>query len=154
MNADFRWTIDTNILIYSVDLDSGYKHAIARDVLGAVARNDGILTVQVLGEFYHSTTRKNLLSHQAAERFVLDWRAVFNITAANETCLRHAITATQSHKLSFWDAMLCTTAQLAGCDAILSEDMQHGWSFGSLKIVNPFADDAAQWITRLFGNAV
>ncbi len=147
--ADLRVTLDTNVLIYAVDLDADEKRSTALELLANVARYDGILTLQALAEFYHATTRKDLLRSEDAENFIDDWRAVFTIVAANEATLASAIEATRADKFSFWDAMICATAEQAGCAYILSEDMQHGRKLGSLEIVNPFHPDGQGVIDRL-----
>jgi predicted nucleic acid-binding protein len=41
-------------------------------------------------------------------------------------------------RLSFWDAMLASSALTAGCTIFLSEDMNGGQKIGSLTIINPF----------------
>lgn len=146
MNAEARWTIDTSILIYGIDRDSGDKHELAKTLIGGVARDGGILTVQALGEFFHATTRKNLLAPEMASRFVEDWRAVFTIVAAGEAALQRAVAAAGKGQHAFRDAMICATADIAGCSVILSEDMHHGARFGGVTIVDPFASDASQWI--------
>ena len=51
MTVDERITLDTNILVYAVDLDAGERNETARSVMGAAARKDCYLTVQALGEF-------------------------------------------------------------------------------------------------------
>ena len=39
-----------------------------------------------------------------------------------------------------WDSLIVSSALLADCNVLLSEDMQHGQVFNNqLKIVNPFA---------------
>jgi predicted nucleic acid-binding protein len=43
-------------------------------------------------------------------------------------------------RISFWDALILTSASAAGCEEVLSEDLQHGRSFGRLRVVNPFRD--------------
>jgi predicted nucleic acid-binding protein len=41
--------------------------------------------------------------------------------------------------LSTWDAMIAASALHAGCDTLLSEDMQHGMTLGDgLRVFNPF----------------
>jgi predicted nucleic acid-binding protein len=40
--------------------------------------------------------------------------------------------------LSWFDALIVSAAQQAGCDVLYSEDLQHGQRFGSLRVVNPF----------------
>ena len=41
---------------------------------------------------------------------------------------------------SVWDATMLAAAMEAGCDVLISEDMQHGRKIDRLTIENPFAD--------------
>jgi len=41
-------------------------------------------------------------------------------------------------RLSFWDALISQASLTAGCSRLLSEDLQHGFRVGELKVVNPF----------------
>ncbi len=51
--------IDTNVLIYAHDVDAGEKHRIAKAVLhGLWSDRTGVLSMQVLQEFYINVTRK------------------------------------------------------------------------------------------------
>lgn len=149
MIGDQRVTLDTNILIYAVDLDSGSKHRTALDLLGMMARLEGVLTLQALGEFYYATTRKRLLSRTDAKAFVNDWRAVYTVVAASEADLMTAIEMVAQHSLSFWDALLCATARQAGCGYIISENMHHGHRVGGVEIIDPFSDEGRATIAEL-----
>ena len=42
-------------------------------------------------------------------------------------------------RFSYWDALLLSAADAAGCTALLTEDMSDGARFGRVEIVNPFA---------------
>ncbi|MBS1825888.1 MAG: PIN domain-containing protein [Acidobacteria bacterium] len=42
------------------------------------------------------------------------------------------------HGVSFWDAMIVQAAQMAGAEVLYSEDLQHNWRIGSLRVENPF----------------
>ena len=45
----------------------------------------------------------------------------------------------ERNRLSVYDAMIVAAGLLAGCDTLLSEDMQHGFVVaGELTVVNPF----------------
>jgi predicted nucleic acid-binding protein len=60
MNGD-RVFVDTNVLVYAHDLDSGEKHHIAGELLIDVwSHRYGVLSVQVLQECYVTLTRKIL----------------------------------------------------------------------------------------------
>lgn len=143
MTVKGRFSLDTNILVYAVDRDAGERHRRSRELVGRAALSDCVLTMQSLAEFFHATTRKNLLEPEPAGAFVRIWLEVFPVTSADESGLVDAMDAVGEHRLSFWDARLWAAARQAGCSAILSEDMQHGRRLGGVEFVNPFAADAA-----------
>jgi predicted nucleic acid-binding protein len=144
-----RFSLDTNILVYAVDRDSGDRHERSRTLMGRAARRDCVLTVQALAEFFHATTRKNLLEPSRASAFVRDWLDVFPVASATDAALLDAMDAVGEHRLSFWDAMLWATARQSGCSAIVSEDMQDGRRLSGVEIINPFAADAAARLAEL-----
>jgi predicted nucleic acid-binding protein len=43
------------------------------------------------------------------------------------------------HRLGIWDAVILTAASHAGCRLLLSEDLQEGFTWGGVTVVNPFA---------------
>lgn len=133
-----RFSLDTNILVYAVDMDAGPRHEWSKKFLLEAARCDCVLTVQALGEFFHATTRKNLLTPDFASDLVHDWYETFRTVSADDTSLLEAMDASREHRLSFWDAMLWATARQAGCATILSEDMQDGRRLGGVQFLNPF----------------
>jgi predicted nucleic acid-binding protein len=133
-----RLSIDANVLIYLIDLDAGERHQQALAIMDRASVADCILTLQVLGEFFHVVTRKGKLSADGAYRFVSDWRAVLPVHAATTSVLDEAMSAVRSHQVSFWDAMLWATVQQAGCQILLTEDFQDGRKLGSVTFVNPF----------------
>lgn len=132
--------VDTNILIYAEDRDAKAKHAIARDlVIDLWDRREGVVSVQVLQEFYVNVTRKlkkPLSSPKALEivKEYLTWTVVENTARL----LTQAVRLHQDAQLSFWDAMVVQAALEAGCEQLYSEDMNPGQRFDSLTIVNPF----------------
>ena len=71
MTVNVRFTLDTNILFYAADTDAGIKHARAVTLIGQAAKANCVLTVQALGEFYHSVTRKRVA--ESARATLLPW---------------------------------------------------------------------------------
>ena len=134
-----RISIDANVLIYVIDRDAGERHQRALEILHRASIGDCVLTLQVLGEFFHAVTRKSKLSADGAHRFLIDWREVFPVHAATTAVLDEALDAVRSHRLGFWDAMLWATVQQAGCELLLSEDFQDGRRLGRVTFVDPFA---------------
>ena len=51
-----------------------------------------------------------------------------------------ALSLLDKYNLSFYDAIIISSALKTGCSAVFSEDLQSGQDIeGKLKIVNPFA---------------
>lgn len=140
MIAD-RITLDTNILIYAFDVRDPTRHETALKIMEKMTELDCVITLQALSEFYHATTRKNHLSPEVAAEQIEDWCTIFPIATAKPGTLLRAVTNAQKHGLSFWDAMLWSTARDAGVSVLLSEDFNHHQEIAGVKIINPFIDD-------------
>lgn len=132
--------VDTNILIYAEDRDAKAKHAIARElVVDLWDRGDGVVSVQVLQEFFVNVTRKlkKPLSVAKAREIVVEystWSVVENTTKL----LADALVLHEKSQLSFWDSMIVQAAIAAGCDRLYSEDLGAGRRYGSVVVINPF----------------
>lgn len=53
-----RFTLDTNILIYSIDSQAGARRSMARQIIDLAFRRDCWLTLQADSEFYAAATSK------------------------------------------------------------------------------------------------
>ncbi len=135
-----RILVDTNILVYSYDLDAGDKRIKSLKIVDRLwDEGNGVLTTQVLAEFFVTITGKVKKplpisdARQIIEDYQVAW-AVFSTTP--ETVLR-AIDGVARHQLSFWDAMIWAAAQFNGVSTIYSEDMQDGQIIEGVRIKNP-----------------
>lgn len=134
-----RIAFDTNILVYAQGGNDPARRRIALDVMDALGRDSMHLPVQVLGELFNVLTRKARWPMQAARDAVLNWRSSFTLIAASEDTLLSALDLACDHQLAIWDALVVSTAADADCRLLLSEDMQDGFVWRGLTIVNPFA---------------
>jgi predicted nucleic acid-binding protein len=134
--------VDTNVLVYAYDRGAGPRHDRAVELLEFLWREGtGILSTQVLQEFYVNVRRKarKPVSARQAKNLIADylaWDPVINDAAS----ILDAIEIEQKHKVSFWDAMIVAAAQRAEASTLYSEDFNHGQSFGAVTVVNPFLD--------------
>ena len=133
-----RVTFDSNILVYAATLGTSDRHDKAVALLDRARSADALLTLQSLGETFHVLVRKAGVSPAAARGFVDRLAVSFRIEAADFACLALALDAHVSHGLQFWDAMLWATAERAGCDILVTEDLQHGRTLGRVTFLNPF----------------
>lgn len=138
MSAE-RFTLDTNILVYSVDRRDRRKHEIALDILKAALVRDCPLALQAIGEFYVAATSKVKLPAKDARGRALQLMKSFDIFAHSANAVRTAFDESSAGRFSFWDSVLLASAAEAGCAVILSEDMRNGARLGSIAVCNPFA---------------
>jgi predicted nucleic acid-binding protein len=136
-----RTFLDTNVLVYAFDHDSGDKRLRARDMLADRGANDFVISAQVLGEFFVTVTRKlaRPLTAQAAARAV-DELGSLPVVRIDTVLVRAAIDTSQRAQLSYWDALIVEAAASAGCARILTEDLADGTSIRGVRIEDPFGD--------------
>lgn len=132
--------VDTNILVYAYDRGAGDRHEKALNLIEQLwQKGNGILSTQVLQEFYVNVRRKaqRPVTVEQARTLISDylaWNPVVNDGAA----MLDAIDLEKRYQLSFWDALIVTAAQKGGASIIYSEDFNHGQKFGSVEVQNPF----------------
>ena len=143
--ASQRFTLDSNLLVYSVDSTAGVRHALAVRIVLAATTCDCWLTLQAVSEFYAVTTRKGLIPSAVAAARANDWLIAFPHRALSIGAVRTALTDAASGRASYWDALLVSTAAEAGCTLVFTEDLQHGSTLSGVEIHNPF--DPAGGIT-------
>ncbi|MGA7684591.1 MAG: PIN domain-containing protein [Terriglobales bacterium] len=133
-----RTFLDTNVLVYADDKSAPAKQRIAVNLVAAHRRaGTGVISLQVLQEYFVTVTRKLRVDPQIARRKV-ELLAEFNVATPEVADILAAIDLHRLHALSFWDALILRSAKQTGCSVVLSEDMQHGREIDGVRIVNPF----------------
>ena len=126
--------LDTNILIYAQG--SGRKSEIARQAILA----GGVISVQVLNEFTAVLRRKLRFEWDVIAEAVADVRIALDpVRPIDVTIHTEALALARSQGFSFYDSLIVASALDAGCDTLLTEDLQTGRRIAGLTIVNPFA---------------
>jgi predicted nucleic acid-binding protein len=132
--------VDTNVLIYAHDVDAKAKHETARTVLRDLwSRRTGVLSMQVLQEFYVNVTRKiaTPLSKDAARQVVNSY-AIW-CTETTQAEIAAAFRIEDESRIGFWDALMVASAAKSGAVRILSEDLNAQQIIAGIRIENPFA---------------
>jgi predicted nucleic acid-binding protein len=131
--------IDTNVLIYAHDVDATEKHQIAKTVLQTLwTERTGVLSTQVLQEFYVNVTRKiqSPLSKDLA-RLVVSSYAIWCVDATPAE-ISMAFRIEDESRIGFWDALIVSAAAKSGATRILSEDLNAGQRIAGILVENPF----------------
>lgn len=125
---------DTNVLLYLLSGD--FTRA---DRAEAALANGGVLSVQVLNEFASVAMRKIHMPLDEIREVLAAVRTLCKIVPITEATHDKGLEIADRYGLSIHDAMIVASALIAGCEILLSEDMQEGQVFdGALEIQNPF----------------
>lgn len=133
-----RSFFDTNVLIYADDKGAPAKQRRSLELIEEHRRaRTGVVSLQVLQEYFVTATRKLQLDARIARRKV-ELLAEFDVATPELADILAAIDLHRLHGFSFWDALIVRAATQAGCSVLFSEDMQGTREIDGLHIVNPF----------------
>jgi len=132
---------DTNVLVYAFDEGEAEKRAVAlRLIREHLVEGEGMLSVQVLREFYVSVRRLSRPLSVAEAETALEIFARFSPATEDWRMVVGAVRRSREFMLSFWDALILEAALRGGADTLLTEDLQHGQRIEGLTVENPFLE--------------
>jgi predicted nucleic acid-binding protein len=136
MSADCL--LDTNVLFYAAlgRRKEPEKHRLAREV---IAEKDFAVSTQVLQEFYVNVTTKSDVPLSPVEALewidaLLDRPCAVVAPDIVKLAIEHAV----RYRIHYWDAALIAAAESIGVARLLTEDLNHGQTYGMVQVVNPF----------------
>ncbi|HVO82085.1 MAG TPA: PIN domain-containing protein [Terriglobales bacterium] len=133
-----RSFFDTNVLIYADDKSAPAKQRRALDLVAEHRRSGtGVVSLQVLQEYFVAVTRKLQVEARIARRKV-ELLAEFDVASPDVADILAAIDLHRLHGFSFWDALILRSAKQSGCSVLFTENMQHQREVDGVRIVNPF----------------
>jgi len=136
--------VDTNILIYAHDVDAGDRHWRAKEVVHALWESgDGMISTQVLNEFYVNVTQKIPSPIEPPQaRAVIEAYLCWHVQTPGPESVLAASEIQQRYRISYWDALIVHAASRGGASVLFTEDLNAGQVIEGLQIVNPFLDSA------------
>lgn len=146
-----RLALDTNVLAYAEGVNGGAMQKAALSIVEKLPEESTLLPVQVLGELFQVLVRKAGRPPHRARSAILSWRDAFALIETSPTVLLAAIELAISHQIGIWDAVILSAASEAGCRLLLSEDLQNGFVWNGVTVVNPFAGDRHALLAEILG---
>lgn len=134
-----RVALDTNVLAYAEGINDADRRQSALDLIRRLPQETIVLPVQVLGELFNVLVRKAGKSRVDARDALMSWRDAFPVIETSPEIMLAAADLATDHRFGIWDAVILSTASQANCRLLLSEDLQEGFTWGGLTVVNPFA---------------
>ena len=139
-----RIFVDTNVLVYAYDRSEPEKQHLAFTLLDRLAMTKvGMISTQVLAEFFVSVTRKLAAPLSAGDAYqrVSNYLQSWTVLDMTGMVVLEAIRGVRDHQLSFWDAQIWAVAKLNQAPVVFSEDFSDGQVIEGVRFVNPFARD-------------
>ncbi|MDD2237315.1 MAG: PIN domain-containing protein [Kiritimatiellae bacterium] len=135
MSLDF---IDSNIIVYADDGRDAAKQKTALTRIGEAMRSGtGVISTQVLQEYANVALGK-LRQRQDVVLRQLTLLERLQVVPQTSTLVKRAVEIHGLYGISFWDSAIAAAAEQAGCERILSEDLNPGQFYGSVVVFNPF----------------
>jgi predicted nucleic acid-binding protein len=132
--------LDTNVLVYAYDRSEPEKQAKAIALLDRLSANgSGVLSAQVLGEFFITVTRKLTapLSVERALESLENYLASWTVFDTTSLVVLEASRGVRDHRFNYYDAQIWAVARLNQVQLIFSEDFNPSQVEG-VQFVNPF----------------
>ncbi|OGR00811.1 MAG: twitching motility protein PilT [Deltaproteobacteria bacterium RIFOXYD12_FULL_50_9] len=131
--------VDTNILIYAYDADAGDKNVKALSAIHSLWDSmQGMVSTQVLQEFYVNATRKIAQPLPLAiVRGIIENYLVWQVQLIYPATILRASEFQERHQLSYWDAMIVAAAFEGNAKTLFTEDLNHGQIIEGIQVVNP-----------------
>ena len=141
MNDELSYQfVDTNVLVYAYDSSNTQKQQQAKALLRRLWQEQtGCISIQVLQEFYVTTTRKLAKPLTATEAVqIISDLSLWHIHQPQVEDILSAVQIQQRHQLSFWDSLIVRSANQLGCKVIWTEDLNSGQMMEGCEIQTPF----------------
>lgn len=145
--------VDTNILIYAEGINDDGRQQAACRVMHSLDPALVVLPLQVLGELFRVLLRKSGRSPAEALAAVCLWRDGYAVAETSTIAFDAALELSLRHRLQIWDAVIIAVAAEAGCRLLISEDLQDGFTWAGLTIVNPFAQPVHPLLLAVLGRS-
>jgi predicted nucleic acid-binding protein len=133
--------IDTNVLIYALDVTEPVKSQQATALLQHLKGSSLVIPWQVAVEFL-ACLRKwenaGRISRFNTESYLQNFLLPLPVKVPQVGILSAALQLSSQFSLSHYDSLLIAACAELGVDTLYSEDLGHNTSYGSVRVVNPF----------------
>jgi predicted nucleic acid-binding protein len=130
--------LDTNLIVYANDARVPQKQARAIEVVTRAMRDGtGVISTQVMQEYAVVAAGKLRQDADAILRqlLLLESLEVVLITPA---LIRRGLELQFRYQIDYWDATILAAAEHAQCGVLLTEDLNPGQLYATVRIENPF----------------
>jgi predicted nucleic acid-binding protein len=135
-----RVFLDTNVLIYAAagdEVDAG-KFTTAGEIL---TTETFAISTQVIGEFIRNVQNPRKMASPLSDEEVDGWLErlfEFPVISIDREIILNAAFFQRRYQIDFWDGQILAAAHRFGAETLLTEDLNHGQTYGRVRCENPF----------------
>ncbi len=144
--------LDTNVLAYAEGVNGVERRDAALALIRCLPQEETTVPVQVLGELFNVLVRKAGKSRADARNALSSWRDAFPVIETSLDVMLAATDLAADYRLGIWDAVILSAASRSGCRLLLSEDLQEGFTWAGVTVVNPFSASPHPLLQALLSN--
>lgn len=144
-----RAALDSNIIIYAEDMFVDRRRDITLKLIAEVPAGRLVVPVQAAGEALNWLIRKGKVPKALAAQRIQGWLDKFDVQQTTSEVFAGACELVSHHDFQVWDAVIFSAAAHAEVDILLSEDMQDGFRWRGVTVVNPFVESPSPLIQEL-----
>ena len=145
-----RIALDTNILAYAEGVGDKPRCSMAINLLERLPQEVILLPAQILGELFRVLTGKAGRDPGSSREAIMSWVDSYETADSSWTAFQSAIDLAVDHQLQIWDALIMSVAAENRCRLLLSEDMQSGFTWRGISVVNPFVSSIPPLLEKYF----
>ncbi|MBW1782707.1 MAG: PIN domain-containing protein [Deltaproteobacteria bacterium] len=144
-----RIALDTNILAYAEGVGDQARCADAIRLIEQLPDQLVLLPAQTLGELFRVLIGKAKRGSERTREAIMAWSDSFEVADSSWSAFQAAIDLSIDHKLQIWDALIMAVAAENRCRLLLSEDLQNGFTWRGVTVVNPFAEPSSPLLDNI-----
>jgi predicted nucleic acid-binding protein len=130
--------LDTNVLAYAEGTNGVAMRDRTVSLIERLPPDAIVLPVQTLGELFNVLVRKAKRRPTRARTALLSWRDAYPTVETSATVMVSAADLATDHGLTIWDSVVLAASAEADCRLLLSEDLQDGFTWRGVTVINPF----------------
>jgi predicted nucleic acid-binding protein len=147
-----KFALDSNVVLYAEGLNDVFRRDVANRLVTSVGISNVLLPLQALGEAVNVLTKRLRLKKADAVAMLTPWLNGVATQDTTRAVFEDAMKLVAQHQFQVWDAIILAAAKAGGASVLFSEDMQDGFLWDDVLILNPFSSAPNPIVLELFAN--
>ena len=144
-----RVALDSNFMIYAEGLADDPRNDVAQQLLKDINPSCIIVPLQSVAETTRWLIKRAKQPLDFASKSAVRWATTYVVQSTDINVMLSAMQLLTQHRLQAFDCIIFASAAEAGADILLSEDMQHGFTWRGVTIINPFLSEPSPLLQKL-----